>query len=100
MSTLADITRQADVCGEPLVDDDTPAGHFLVTARVLGVTMTYLVDGDTADAQIIGRIEYPSLTDLPSARPTAYKGNRLRGGEYLSFTSGQFTSAEMFRRMV
>jgi len=95
MSTLADIRRHADQYPAPAtVDDDTPDGHFLVAARVLGIVTTYLCVGapNVGDAVIVGRIEWHDATTA-----WAYRGSGIKGGRLLT---GWIDSAEAFAAMV
>lgn len=94
MSTLADIRKVAESPVRTCVDDDTPAGHFLVTVRVLGITTTYLCAGAETNpgASIAGRIEW-----YDNATPRAYAGDGIKGGRLMS---GWIDSTEAFAAMV
>lgn len=57
-----------------------PEGHFAVFTRILGIESFYLLKGETGDmtAEIVGRLESPK-----NAKSRAYRGNELKGGEFL-----------------
>lgn len=98
MSTLADIRKAAESPVHTVIDDDAPAGHFLATARILGITTTYLCAGELDDeaAPIVGRIEWaPSGS---AGWPTAARGAGLKGGTVL--LSQWEYSADAFAAMV
>lgn len=57
-----------------------PEGHFVVSTRILGIESFYLLKGEAGEltAEIVGRLESPK-----NAKNSAYKGNELKGGEFL-----------------
>lgn len=85
MTTLADIHRAAETTVSTAVDDTTPAGHFTATAKILGLTTTYLLAGAENDPQatIVGRIEYQPMERFVTAMPVAYRGGGIKGGTLL-----------------
>lgn len=96
MSTLTDICMAADVPVHTCVDDATPAGHFIATTRILGVTASYLCAGvlDDPQAPIVGRIEYGAE---PGDRVTVVRGAGIKGGTWLT---GVADEVEAFQAMV
>jgi hypothetical protein len=79
MATFANIRAAAAGTVSTFHGAETPAGHFEVTAKIVGIPTLYLVKGekDAPDAVIIGRVE---LT-----KPVrGYKGSSLKGGTYLA----------------
>jgi hypothetical protein len=57
-----------------------PEDHFVVFTRILGIESFYLLKGEENDmtAEIVGRLESPK-----NRKNSAYKGNELKGGEFL-----------------
>ncbi|MER7280526.1 hypothetical protein ABT369_39415 [Dactylosporangium sp. NPDC000244] len=98
MATLADIRKASETDVHACVDDDTPGGHFLATARILAITTTYLCAGAQSDldAPIVGRIEWP-LIDSGRA-PVAVRGSGIKGGQAL--LGAWADSAAAFKAMV
>jgi hypothetical protein len=99
VSTLADIRKAAESEVRTAVDDDTPNGHFLATAKVLGITSTYLLAGDEGnpDGAIVGRVEWPAAGRQGLDSPFGYRGAGLKGGQLLGAWKG---SANAFQAMV
>ena len=97
-ATLSDLTASATGPTSMYADQDTPEGYFQVTTCVLGIVSTYLLKGEleSADAEIVGRVELPKLKDIGKARPNGYKGDSLKGGQLFLFESYK----EAFARMV
>ncbi|MGI5247566.1 hypothetical protein [Dactylosporangium sp. CA-139066] len=83
MGTLADIRKAADA-DVHVGPSDCPPGHFIVTAKVLGVITDYLCAGGPGDdtAAIVGRIEYPPPGG--ERRAVAYRGDGIKGGQWLT----------------
>lgn len=100
MATLADIHAVAenDIVSA-FCDDSIPAGpYFGATAKVLGITTVYLLEGEMGaeDAVIRGRIELPPVGKSAKRTDFAIGGN-LKGGKW----GGLFISAEdAFAKMV
>jgi hypothetical protein len=87
MATLATI-RNAAVNDKLAIVDETQFAPELhsVFAQILGITTAYIVQGNLEDdsAEILGRVEYsPDFASAHAGAPTAYRGDGLKGGEYL-----------------
>jgi len=81
--TLSSIKVSSSI--EPIVfaDHSTPKGFFAATARIVGVTTTYLLQGKKGakDAPIVGRVELHEQFMSGNLKAVAYRGDRLKGGE-------------------
>jgi len=81
--TLSSIKVSSSI--EPIIfrDHSTPKGFFGVTARIVGVTTTYLLQGKKGakDAPIVGRVELHEQFMSGDLKAVAYRGDRLKGGE-------------------
>lgn len=88
--TYADLLRSGDKGARVVtsVDMSTPPGYFIASTKMLGLTTEYLVQGTEGDpkAPIVGRIE------LRKSRGSIYRGNELKGGEYLGSVGGNFSN--------
>lgn len=104
MNTYADIKKAAGTTTVSTYRDfSTPEGHFLATTILLGVLSTYLMEGtdtENSSARIVGRVEAPMVLGKVESTPRhtllAYKGDRLKGGEFFLAKSYE----EAFARMV
>jgi len=66
---------------EPKLPEDV----FSATLKVLGITTIYILRGEQGDmeAEVIGRIELPEMTRGSEGPALGYRGNGLKGGEFL-----------------
>ncbi|MBC9704860.1 MAG: hypothetical protein H9W81_07770 [Enterococcus sp.] len=85
--TLKSIKKAADIDIVATSNGDAPEGHFVATTKVLGLTTTYLLNGelDDEDAVIVGRVEIIEKPNKANSyRTNAYRGSRIKGGELIS----------------
>lgn len=82
-TTFADIKKAAEGIVSTFVDDETPVGHFGVTTKVLGHTVTYLLEGmkDDSEAVVKGHVVIMDRGDHLEA--LGYSKGSLVGGYYL-----------------
>lgn len=104
MSTFADIKKAAGR-KKPFVfkTDDVPAGHFGVTVTIDDQSNVYLLEGEEGDLNATIKGHVRTVPPVDSHSPNSldvYKGDEVRGGEFLGkgYVSREFY--ENFRMML
>lgn len=88
MDTLADIIRHRDEGTDYVskTDEDTPHGHFQVTAKIHGKVRIYLLEGDEGDRN--SPIKGVIVISKDNRTALAFRSRHLRGGSLISLISG------------
>jgi len=96
-TTFADIQKAAEGAVSTFIDDATPSGHFGATTKVLGNTVSYLLEGEKDDPTAVVKGHVVITHKNGKFTAIGYSKGSLVGGYYL----GQVQSyAETFAKMV
>lgn len=85
MTKLKDLWSNAESDLWTHNEPNLPEDIFSATVKVLGITTIYILRGEESndEAEVIGRIELPQLTRGDEGPALGYRGNGLKGGEFL-----------------
>lgn len=99
MDTLKDIIKNIDSPGQKFASGvgDSPAGHFQVTAHVMGRVRIFLLEGEEGDkgATIKGSIQYSK----DERHALAFRGNGVFGGTVIGVVSSDGSYKKAFATM-